>query len=136
MRLVFDENFSEVDVGNLRSFFQSHKPPRPLFSHVHELGAGGEPDDKWIPRLVHQESIVISSDSGKGSPRLPEVCKQHRKTHIIFSASLHKAPRFVKLRAIIVLWPRICEAWGDESGARYLMQLLGGLEHFRWKRKP
>lgn len=135
MKIIFDENLSEYSVGHLRSFFQSHKPPRPLFAHIREYGAGGKPDDEWIPEVMRQEAILVTGDLGGSAPRLPQICRENKKTHILMSGTIRDASNFVILRAIVVLWPKICEAWQGEKGVRYFIGAYQDVHHFTWTRK-
>jgi hypothetical protein len=136
VKLIFDATFSETGVTHLRSFFQSHRVPRPVLTHIHELGARDQQDDVWLPRLEHEDCLVISGDRGRHLPRLPKLCTELKKTHIILSPALQEAPQFVKLRAIIVMWPHIVQACDCPKGSRFQIQATDARhEHFKWTRK-
>lgn len=136
MNLIFDATFSDASVGHLRSFFQAHRVPRPVFRHINDLGARDARDDVWIPRLLQEDCIVISGDRGLHAPRLPAICREHQKTHIIISGTLQKETEFVKLRAIVLLWPNIVRAVGYPKGTRFQIHVIGEKhEHFGWTQK-
>lgn len=58
-------------------------------------------DDEWVPKLSVEEWIVVSSDRGKqcGGAKLPQVCAEHRVTHVLLSKAVHELSQFDKMRA-------------------------------------
>jgi hypothetical protein len=110
-------------VAVLKGLFTLHTDPKPEIIHLTDIAPLGTPDDVWVPLLGHDPCIVISSDAGKGSrPRLPEVCRQYRKTHIILSSGAHNGMRaFQKARAILTLWPELLKVWECEPGSSFLL---------------
>lgn len=122
MRIIFDATFGEGWVDALTTFFRAHKEPRPRFQHIHDAYNRGLADDVWIPKFVETDCMIISGDSGRKQPRLPAICRRHKKTHIILSPTLQMCNAFIKARAIIVLWPDIVNAYNSTQGSRFQIQ--------------
>ena len=132
MKIFFDATFGEPWVMALERFFYTHKDPKPLFQHIHGFSARGANDDEWFPELLRREGIVITGDRGNKKPRLPDLCKTHKKTHIILSGTLQNSTQFNKARAIVVLWPEIVKVFDCPRGSRFQMQTIDKKhEHFR-----
>lgn len=136
MKIFFDATFGEAWVGALTAFFRLHRQPGPLFIHIYDKFPRDVADDEWIPNVLGQDNLIISCDRGRKQPRLPELCKQHNKTHIIFSPSMHHAHKFSKARAIVVLWPKIAKTVDEPPGSRFQLQALDAeRESFRLVKK-
>jgi len=136
LNIIFDAMFGGGWVSYLRSFFLTHKEPRPRLVHIYDIFAQDVKDDVWIPQLIGQDWIVISGDAGRKPPRLPELCRQKGKTHIILSSTLKQETGFVKARAVVVLWPEIVRAADAPTGTRFQMQTIDAAhERFRLVRK-
>lgn len=137
MRILFDATFGEGWVEALKSFYRTHKEPKPRLLHLYDIFDRDVKDDEWIPRIVGQDCLIITADTGRDKPRLTELCKQHKRTHIIFSPTmLNKVNQFQKARAIVVLWPDIVAAFTCPSGSRFQIQAMDiNHERFRLVRK-
>ena len=83
MRIIFDATFGEGWVDALKSFYRTHKEPRPRLLHLYDIFDRDVKDDEWIPSLVGQDCLIITADAGRKKPRLPELCRRHKKTHIM-----------------------------------------------------
>ncbi|MBN1362942.1 MAG: hypothetical protein JW993_20250 [Sedimentisphaerales bacterium] len=106
--------------------------------HLYERFPESVKDDEWIGALGEQKHLVISGDSGRKTPRLPDLCRQHKQTHVLLSPTMHmKVNQFGKARAIIVLWPDLVKAYDSERGSRFQIQLVDKDYHsFRLVSKP
>lgn len=139
MRIIFDATFGEGWVEALRSFFQIHKEPRPLFLHIYHMFDRNVKDNEWIPKVVGQDCLIITADTGRMAPRLPLLCKQYKKTYILISPTMHnKCNQFQKARAIIVLWPEIVNTMEHPRGSCFQIQPIpidGVYERFRLVKK-
>lgn len=136
MKIFFDATFGEPWVIALASFFSLHKEPKPLFRHIHEISPKGANDVEWLDEIFRQDCIIITGDSGRKKPRLPELCKGKNKTHIILSPTLQKSSQFNKARAIVVLWPEIADAFNCPEGSRFQIQIIDAKhERFRFVKK-
>lgn len=135
MRIIFDATFGEGWVESLRSFFQIHKEPRPLFLHIYHMFDRNVKDDEWIPKVVGLDCLIITCDAGRMAPRLPLLCKQYKKTHILISPTMHnKCNQFQKARAIVILWPEIERTMEHPRGSCFQIQPIpidGIYERFR-----
>jgi len=134
--LIFDSTFGEAWVDALTTFFRSHKEPRPRFRHIYDAFGRDLLDDVWIPRFAETECVIVSGDLGRKQPRLPEICLQYNKTHILLSGTLQNSNSFNKARAIIYLWPDIAQAFDCPKGCRFQINAANA-EHnrFRWVKK-
>lgn len=136
MKIIFDATFGEGWVDALTAFFRTHKEPRPRFQHIHDIFSRGLADDEWIPKFAETECLIISGDTGRRQPRLPAICKQYKKTHIILSPTLHNCNKFTQARAIIIVWPEIIDAYNQPKGSRFQIQPVDVKhERFRLVRK-
>ena len=136
MKIIFDATFGEGWVDDLRTFFRSHKEPRPRFQHIHDVFNRDVADDVWIPKFAEIDCLVVSGDAGRRKPRLPAICKQYKKTHIILSPTLQRCNKFTQARAVIVVWPDIVRATDAAAGSRFQIQTVDGQhEHFRLVKK-
>ena len=136
LRVMFDENMGRPLVRALSKLLAFHDPP-PVVMHLIDFEHHQGADDRvWIPKLVDDGWVVVSSDRGrkKRYAQLPTICQKLRVTHFLFSGALHNSKQFEKARAVITLWPRIVEAATDARGKRYLMQK--GRLHPVLKEKP
>lgn len=131
MILFFDANISPAVVAGIRAITQIHKPPKPILQHIYELHPEGVSDDIWVPTLLNMDCLIISGDKGKKEPRLPDICRNHDKTHIIFSPAMHHNNSFQKARSIISLWPDIVGRVAKSTpGSRWQIQLVGCNQRF------
>lgn len=137
MKIIFDATFGEGWVDALTAFFRTHKEPRPRFQHIHDAFGRDLKDDEWISKLaVEPDCLIVSGDAGRKKPRLPEICKQYKKTHIILSSTLQMSNKFTQARAIVGLWPDIARAVDGPLGTRFQMQTIDvAHERFRLVRK-
>lgn len=136
MKIFFDATVGEPWVIALASFFSLHKDPKPLFRHIHEISPRGAYDNEWLSEIFKQDCIIITGDAGRRKPRLPQLCKENKKTHIIFSPTLQKSSLFNKARAIVVLWPEIADAFNHPKGSRFQIQIIDARhERFRMVEK-
>lgn len=128
MRIVFYATMGENIARSLREIFQFHRNPRVLMQHVYDIFDRDVQDAEWIPGLIGTDVLIISGDRGRGAPpRLPQLCREANRTHILFSSSMHKcALQFQQIRSIVVLWPKIIEASKSPPGSRYQIQSLDG----------
>lgn len=138
LKVIFDEMFGPRWVRALEHLFLAlHKEPRPKFLHLFDIAAAGSPDDQWVPSLGKDPCLVVTADRGlRGAPRLPEVCRQYGRTHILLSARTHDLNMFDKARAVIGVWPQLVDAWGYEGGSRLLLETTGKGRTFRLVRTP
>ena len=137
MKIIFDATFGETWVEALKSFYRLHKEPRPRLLHLYDIFNRNVKDDEWINGIAAQECVIVTADTGRKKPRLPELCKQYRKTHIIFSPTLiNKVDQFQKARAIVVLWPQIADTENHPPGSRFQIQATDGThQHFKLVKK-
>lgn len=135
MRIIFDATVGQGWVDALTSFFRTHKEPRPRFQHLYDMFEPDVKDDVWIPKLAEIDCLIITSDGGRKQPRLPEICKQYSKTHILFSPTVHKLNNFEKARSIIVLWPMIAEAFSQPNGTRFQIRVTANRKSFTMIKK-
>ena len=110
----------------LRGFYRLHKEPRPRILHLYDMFDKDVKDDEWIPKVGGEDCIIITADCGKGKrPRLPELCKQYRRTHILISPTMHiKVSLFQKARAIVILWPQLLKTLQDEPGTCFQIRAI------------
>ncbi len=131
MRIIFDATFGEGWVQTLTNFFYLHRDPKPLLQHVHHFSGRGEKDNEWIPKIIGQDCIIVSGDLGRGNPRLPAICKEHKKTHILLSPTLQNSEKFHQARAFVVLWPDIVRTLERPPGSRFQIRTTDAShEHF------
>lgn len=121
MKIIFDATFGAGWVQNLRDFFRSHEFPSPQILHLYDIFNQSEKDEVWIPKLVGEDCLIVTADLGHGKgPRLPALCKVHKRTHILLSPTMHnKVTKFEKARAIVILWHQIVDAMATEPGSRF-----------------
>lgn len=133
MKIVFDEMFGRRWVKAVEHLFEeTHRKPKPRLLHIFDIADPGAKDDQWVPSLGKAPCLVVTADrGGRGLPRLPEVCRRYKKTHILLSARTHDLTMFHKARAIIAIWPQIVEAWGDEGGTRFVLETTLSGKGFR-----
>jgi len=136
LKIIFDATFGEGWVDALMAFFRIYKEPRPRFQHIHDVFNRDLPDDVWIPKFAEIDCLIISGDAGRKKPRLPAICKQFNKTHIILSPTLQNSSKFNQARAIVVLWPEIVNTFSHSKGSRFQIQTTDAKhEHFRLVKK-
>ena len=117
--VYFDSTFGYPWVTGLSHIFMMRRDREPFLNHIYSFSKEGDDDDIWIPKLNNQEHVVVSADTGRRKPRLPQVCKQYQITHILFYPSAHHLQKFEKARAIISLWPQIVTTFDAPLGSRY-----------------
>jgi len=134
LKVLFDATFGESWVEGIRAFFRLHQEPRPRILHLYDSFPRDVKDEEWIPKLVGDDWLIIIADRGKGkAPRLPALCHQYKRTHILLSTTMHvKVNQFNKARAIILLWPKLIEAFLGTAGSCYEIQAQDANHlHFR-----
>lgn len=120
--VYFDSTFGHPWVTTLVNLFLMRKETQPLLKHIFQISGEGEEDDEWTKKLDEGDCIVISGDQGHDNPRLPEILKQKKVTHIILSSNVHHSTKFERARAIICVWPQILKAFNAPLGSRYQLQ--------------
>jgi len=137
LRIIFDATFGEGWVDALKSFYRTHKEPRPRLLHLYDIFDRDVKDDEWIPRIIGQDWLIVTADKGRKKPRLPKLCREHQRTHILFSPTLlNKVNQFQKARAIVVLWPQIERTLDESPGSRFQIQATDAThERFRLVKK-
>lgn len=120
INLLFDENFGRPIVRVLAQAFLLQKETITA-KHLSELATPGTEDDIWIPQIASGDWIVVSGDRAKrcGGAKLPNVCVQHKVSHVLLSSTLHNSPSFEKLRAILYVWPCLCAIMTRPRGLRF-----------------
>jgi len=121
--VYFDETFGHPWVITLTNLFLMRRETQPYLKHVFQIVDPGTNDTDLIDSLVGRgDCIIISGDTGRDEPRLPQVCQQKNITHIILSSSVHHATKFERARAVIMLWPKILKTFDAPPGSRYQIQ--------------
>ena len=118
----FDSTFGYPWVTTLVNLFLMRKDSEPFLKHIFQVSKPGEEDPEWIPKLDGDKFIVISGDKGNKKPRLPQICKKQKITHIILSSTVHHSSKFERARAIIMLWPQILRTFDAKPGSRFQIE--------------
>ena len=123
-KFMFDECLSEAAMEGLDKI-----TPKPhIFAHVISHFKSGIHDDVWIPKLGEDGGwVVISADRGKGSSKggkLPELCKEHKVTHVLLSGKLHQKKSHEKISAIGLLWGEISKLHLEPPGSCFIMRMV------------
>ena len=122
MKLLFDENFGKPLVEALKKVATFSRDIADV-RHIIDLRHGGRRDDEWVPEVAGGDWLVITCDRGKSAgPKLPQLCREAKLTHVLMSGSLHNSPQFEKARAVLVVWPALVAASAEIAGARYSLQ--------------
>lgn len=120
--VYFDETFGHPWVTTLTNLFLMRRETQPYLKHVFHNVDPGTNDTDLIDSLDRGDCIIISGDTGRDEPRLPQVCQQKNITHIILSSSVHHATKFERARAVVMLWPKILKTFDAPPGSRYQIQ--------------
>jgi hypothetical protein len=91
LRLFLDECLSFDAVKALRAFWSPDDYPNLTIDHLAEHYQRGEGDEIWLPKLqTEPDWIVVTKDHGRDpkKPKLPEICKALRRTHVIISETI------------------------------------------------
>ena len=122
MKLLFDENFGKPLVEALKQLLSFTREAVEV-QHIIELRHGGVPDTDWVPTVAGSDWLVLTCDRGKSAgPKLPQLCRDARVTHVLISGSLHNSPQFEKARAVLVVWPALVAAASAEAGTRFALR--------------
>ncbi|MCH7547228.1 MAG: hypothetical protein IID30_12580 [Planctomycetes bacterium] len=137
MKVIFDATFGEPMVDAIRGIFAMHKAPSPKITHVHNEFGRDRSDDEWIPNLLGKNWIIISGDKGNKKSRLPQICWNERRTHIIISPTIHDSGNFDRACAFFMVWPQIVKYGKGPKGMRYTMSYTTGEKvHVHLVKKP
>ncbi len=122
-RLLFDECIGKPVMRQLLPLVS----PNLEVHHLVDKFAQGEKDEDWIPRLgIEGGWVLITSDAGiysKSGQKLPDLCAEHKVTHIILSGKLHKKTTVEKITWIAAAWPFVEEVFSKPPGSRFRMRL-------------
>jgi PIN like domain len=103
MKLLFDENFGRPLVSALKGLLAFSRDC-PEVRHILELQTAGKKDPDWVPQLASNGWVILTCDRGKSAgPKLPQLCRAYRITHVLISGGLHNSPQFEKARAVLVV---------------------------------
>lgn len=95
-RFLFDECVPKPSMIELAKMLL---PARPEFAHICDKLTSGILDNDRVPQISKEGGwIIITGDRGKRQSlggKLPDLCREHKVTHVIFSSGLHKR-RFSK----------------------------------------
>jgi hypothetical protein len=121
IKLLFDECLGKPMIEALKHLV----PGDPILMHLCDGFAAGTYDNVWIPKIAQEGWIVVSSDRGRKRTKggkLPEVCKEFKVSHILFSTSLHKRSSRDKVAALTLVWNQIQEIPNKPPGSRFDLQ--------------
>ena len=122
MKLLFDENFGRPLVEALKQLLSFTREAVEV-RHIIELRHGGRADNEWVPEVAGEDWLVLTCDRGKrAGPKLPQLCRDARVTHVLISGSLHNSPQFEKARAVLVVWPALVAAAAATAGTRFSLR--------------
>lgn len=98
--------------------------------HIVDKYEQGKKDEDWIPLLKSEGNwLVITSDAGKKSKvgqKLPDLCAEHKITHIILGNKLHNRPSSDKLTWIAAGWKLVEDCFSKPPGSRFKLRLKEG----------
>ena len=101
-------------------------PNDPEFRHVCDFFQQGTYDSVWIPQIASEEGwIVITSDGGRNPSKggkLPELCREHKITHVILSPTLHNKTAADKVAALLLVWNEIELLQKVPPGSRFKLR--------------
>lgn len=122
-RLLFDECIGKPVMLQLLPLVS----PGLEVHHLVDKFKRGEQDEDWIPQLGTEGGwVLITSDAGihsKAGQKLPDLCAEHKVTHLILSGKLHKKTTVEKITWIAAAWPFVEEIFSSPPGSRFRMRL-------------
>lgn len=127
-KLLFDECIGKPYIDALRLFVAENRhPPFVEISHLFEKFKPGEDDAVWIPKLAHEEFILISADRAKRGRRkkssnLPRLCAKFGLRHVLLGGSLAQQKMFDKVLAVLSVWHEILAVGDSPAGTRYNLE--------------
>lgn len=138
-KLLFDSCcFGQTSVSKLKEFLIEDELEVEI-AHLRDFKLDNSLDDVWVPKMVQENWVVVSSDRGttksKGS-KLPLLCKKFRMTHILLSASVHNLKSFEKVKAILSAWPELGSVFEAENGTEFRLQKRGQIGFRLIEQKP
>lgn len=127
IKILFDENFGKPLVSALSGFLAWYKEEVIDVKHLFAFVEESEKDEIWVPKIAPGGWTVISTDRAKrcGGRKLPDLCREHKVTHILLSASIHEAKQFEKIRAVLAVLPKIILATRSPKGTRFSLRYDG-----------
>ncbi|MFM9965941.1 MAG: hypothetical protein ACKV2Q_32570 [Planctomycetaceae bacterium] len=130
LKLLFDECLGKPHIEILKSLVSLEAADsRPIVEHLLSIQDQGVLDEVWVPRVAHENWILMTSDKsrfkkGKGEP-LPRLCVKHRITHVLLSPTVGQRRAFEKMLTIISVWYRILELSKEPRGSRFMIEPIG-----------
>lgn len=122
-KFLFDENFGRPAVALIAQVVGANNPDddsSPLVKHIFDLHDPGTKDSDWIPKLADEEWIVITGDRGRsGGDKLPDLCVQHKVTHVLLGAKVHHRTSQQKVMTIVSVWGLLLKLPDATPGSRY-----------------
>ena len=139
-RHLFDECLGKPHIEILKSLVGlESEESRPIVEHLLTFQEEGVWDEVWVPRMAHENWILISGDKsrfkkGKGEP-LPRLCVRFGITHVLLSPTIGQRLVFEKMMTILSLWYRILELNDEPRGSRFMIEPVSSLPADRGKGK-
>lgn len=128
-KLLFDENTGAPFVGAFRAVTAMDRRHPVEVAHTIDRFGKSAKDAEWIPKIKDEGWLLISEDRGKNSAagdRLPQLCHQHKVTHIlVLPALLKRGGQFEKMRALLAVWPELLVFANATPGTRARLKYSG-----------
>lgn len=128
-KFLFDENTGAPFVGAFRSIAALDRRGLAEIAHTIERFGKSAKDADWIPKIKDEGWLLISEDRGRNSAagdRLPQLCYQHKVTHIlVLPALLKRGGQFEKMRALLAVWPELHGLAQATPGTRARLKYSG-----------
>lgn len=122
-RLIFDECLGRNVIPHLLPLVSNDVE----ICHMSTRFPYGTLDPNWVPVLgIEGGWVVVTADNGKNSNlgnKLPDLCAEHKVTHIILSSKLHDKKSREKISWIAAAWTHVETVFGSPAGSRFQMRL-------------